>query len=65
MENFLKRVAKEIVENEVDSDMEYNIAMFIETYNLLLTEEQEAFLIKEINKLISKQGGLKWVILNM
>lgn len=57
MENFLKRVAKEIVENEVDSDMEYNIAMFIETYNLLLTEEQEAFLIKEINKLISKQGG--------
>lgn len=57
MENFLKRVAKEIVENEVDSDMEYNIAMFIETYNLLLTEEQEAFLIKEINKLISQQGG--------
>ena len=57
MENFLKRVAKEIVENEVDSDMEYNIAMFIETYNLLLTEKQEAFLIKEINKLISKQGG--------
>ena len=57
MENFLKRVAKEIVENEVDSNMEYNIAMFIETYNLLLTEEQEAFLIKEINKLISKQGG--------
>lgn len=57
MKNFLKLMAKEIVENEVDSDMEYNIAMFIETYNLLLTEEQEAFLIKEINKLISKQGG--------
>ena len=57
MENFLKRMAKEIVENEVDSDTEYNIAMFIETYNLLLTEEQEAFLTNEINKLISKQGG--------
>lgn len=57
MENFLKRVAKEIVKNEIDSDTEYNIAMFIESYNLLLTEEQEAFLIKEINLLISKQGG--------
>ena len=57
MKEFLKIVAKEIVTNEVDSDTEYNIAMFIETYNLLLTEEQEAFLIKEINKLISKQGG--------
>ena len=57
MKNFLKIVAKEIVANEIDSDMEYNIAMFIESYNLLLTEEQEAFLIKEINKLISKQGG--------
>lgn len=57
MENFLKIVAKEIVANEIDSDVEYNIAMFVETYNLLLTEEQEAFLIKEINKLISKQGG--------
>ena len=57
MKEFLKIVAKEIVTNEVDSNTEYNIAMFIETYNLLLTEEQEAFLIKEINKLISKQGG--------
>ena len=57
MKNFLKIVAKEIVTNEVDSDTEYNIAMFIETYNLLLTEEQEAFLTNEINKLISKQGG--------
>ena len=57
MKEFLKIIAKEIVENEVDSDMEYNIAMFIETYNLLLTEEQEAFLIKEINKLISQQDG--------
>lgn len=57
MKNFLKRVAKEIVTNEIDSNTEYDIAMLIETYNLLLTEEQEAFLIKEINKLISKQGG--------
>lgn len=57
MENFLKRVAKEIVENEVDSDMEYDIAMFVQSYNLLLTEEQEAFLIKEINLLISEKIG--------
>lgn len=57
MKNFLRIVAKEIVANEIDSDTEYNIAMFVETYNLLLTEEQEAFLIKEINKLISQQGG--------
>lgn len=57
MENFLKIVAKEIVANEIDSDMEYNIAMFVETYNLLLTEEQEAFLIKEINLLISEKIG--------
>ena len=57
MKNFLRIVAKEIVANEIDSDTEYNIAMFVESYNLLLTEEQEAFLIKEINKLISKKGG--------
>ena len=57
MKNFLKIVAKEIVANEIDSNTEYNIAMFVESYNLLLTEEQEAFLIKEINKLITKQGG--------
>lgn len=57
MENFLKRVAKEIVENEVDGDMEYDIAMFVQSYNLLLTEEQEAFLIKEINLLISEKIG--------
>ena len=57
MKEFLKIVAKEIVTNEVDSDTEYNIAMFIETYNLLLTEEQEAFLIKEINLLISEKIG--------
>ena len=52
MKNFLRIVAKEIVANEIDSDTEYNIAMFLESYNLLLTEEQEAFLIKEINKLL-------------
>ena len=57
MKNFLKLVAKEIVTNEIDSNTEYDIGMFIETYNLLLTEEQEAFLTNEINKLISKQGG--------
>ena len=57
MKNFLKIVAKEIVANEIDSNMEYNIAMFVETYNLLLTEEQEAFLIKEINLLISEKIG--------
>lgn len=57
MKNFLRIVAKEIVANEIDSNMEYNIAMFVETYNLLLTEEQEAFLIKEINLLISEKIG--------
>lgn len=57
MKNFLRIVAKEIVANEIDSDTEYNIAMFVESYNLLLTEEQEAFLIKEINKLISEKIG--------
>lgn len=57
MKKFLKIVAKEIVANEIDSDTEYNIAMFVETYNLLLTEEQEAFLIKEINLLISEKIG--------
>lgn len=57
MESFLRIVAKEIVANEIDSDTEYNIAMFVESYNLLLTEEQEAFLIKEINLLISEKMG--------
>ena len=57
MKNFLRIVAKEIVANEIDSNIEYNIAMFVETYNLLLTEEQEAFLIKEINLLISEKIG--------
>lgn len=57
MKNFLKIVAKEIVANEIDIDTQYDIDMFVETYNLLLTEKQEAFLIKKINKLISKQGG--------
>lgn len=50
-------MAKEIVANEIDSNIEYNIAMFVESYNLLLTEEQEAFLIKEINLLISEKIG--------
>lgn len=57
MKNFLRIVAKEIVANEIDSNIEYNIAMFVESYNLLLTEEQEAFLIKEINLLISEKIG--------
>lgn len=57
MEDFLKIVAKEIVANEIDNDVQYDIAMLIDSYNLLLTEEQEAFLTEEINKLISKQGG--------
>lgn len=57
MESFLRIVAKEIVANEIDSDTKYDIAMFVESYNLLLTEEQEAFLIKEINKLISEKIG--------
>ena len=57
MKNFLRIVAKEIVANEIDSNTEYDIAMFVETYNLLLTEEQEAFLIKEINLLISEKIG--------
>ena len=57
MKDFLKIVAKEIVANEIDTDTQYDIAMFVESYNLLITEEQEAFLIKEINKLISQQGG--------
>lgn len=57
MKKFFKIVAKEIVANEIDSDMEYNIAMFVQSYNLLLTEEQEAFLIKEINLLISEKIG--------
>ena len=52
MRNYLKQVAKEIVENEVKDNVEYDINMFIETYNLLLTKEQEEYLTKEIQKQI-------------
>ena len=52
MRNYLKQVAKEIVENEVKDNVEYNISMFIETYNLLLTKEQEEYLTEEIQKQI-------------
>lgn len=52
MKNYLKQVAKEIVENEVKDNVEYDISMFIETYNLLLTKEQEEYLTEEIQKQI-------------
>ena len=52
MRNYLKQVAKEIVENEVKDNVEYDISMFIETYNLLLTKEQEEYLTEEIQKQI-------------
>lgn len=55
MRNYLKQVAKEIVESEVQDDVEYDISMFIETYNLLLTREQEQYLIKEIDKQIKNR----------
>ena len=52
MRNYLKQIAKEIVENEVKDNVEYDISMFIETYNLLLTKEQEEYLTEEIQKQI-------------
>lgn len=52
MRNYLKQVAKEIVENEVEDNVEYDISMFIETYNLLLTKEQKEYLTEEIQKQI-------------
>ena len=52
MRNYLKQVAKEIVENEVKDNVEYDISMFIETYNLLLTKEHEEYLTEEIQKQI-------------
>lgn len=52
MQNYLKQVAKEIVENEMKDNVEYDISMFIETYNLLLTKEQEKYLTEEIQKQI-------------
>lgn len=56
MRNYLKQVAKEIVESEVQDDVEYDISMFIETYNLLLTKEQEKYLTEEIHKQINKRN---------
>lgn len=55
MQNYLKQVAKEIVENEVKDNVEYDISMFIETYNLLLTKEQERYLTEEIHKQIKNK----------
>ena len=55
MRNYLKQVAKEIVENEVKDNVEYDISMFIETYNLLLTKEQEKYLTEEIHKQIKNK----------
>ena len=55
MRNYLKQVAKEIVENEVKDNVEYDISMFIETYNLLLTKEQEEYLTEEIQKEINRR----------
>jgi hypothetical protein len=57
MKSYLKQIAKEIVENEVKDNVEYDISMFIETYNLLLTGEQEQYLIKEIDKQIKNRGN--------
>lgn len=55
MQNYLKQVAKEIVENEMKDNVEYDISMFIETYNLLLTKEQEKYLTEEIQKEINRR----------
>ena len=52
MKRYLKQIAKEIVESEVQDDVEYDTSMFIETYNLLLTKEQEEYLTEEIQKQI-------------
>ena len=55
MRNYLKQVAKEIVENEVKDNVEYDISMFIKTYNLLLTKKQEEYLTEEIQKEINRR----------
>lgn len=55
MRNYLKQVAKKIVENEVKDNVEYDISMFIKTYNLLLTKEQEKYLTEEIHKQIKNK----------
>lgn len=55
MRSYLKQVAKEIVRNEIQDDVEYDTSMFIQTYNLLLTEEQEQYLTKRIQKEINRR----------
>ena len=55
MKSYLKQIAKEIVENEVKDNVEYDISMFIETYNLLLTKKQEEYLTEEIQKEINRK----------
>ena len=51
MEEFLKIVAEEIHTNAIGSNCYYDIMTeTIENYDLLLTEEQEEFLIKEFCK---------------
>lgn len=55
MKSYLKQIAKEIVRNEIQDDVEYDISMFIQTYNLLLTEEQEQYLTKRIQKEINRR----------
>ena len=55
MRNYLKQIAKEIVENEVKDNVEYDISMFIKTYNLLLTKKQEEYLTEEIQKEINRR----------
>lgn len=44
------------MKSEVQDDVEYDISMFIETYNLLLTKEQEKYLTEEIHKQINKRN---------
>lgn len=58
MKSYLKKIAKEIVEKEVTDNVEYDISMFIETYNLLLTKEQEEYLTEEIQKQIRRDKNV-------
>lgn len=58
MKSYLKQIAKEIVEKEVTDNVEYDISMFIETYNLLLTKEQEEYLTEEIQKQIRRDKNV-------
>lgn len=55
MKSYLKQIAKEIVANEIQDNVEYDVGMFIETYNLLLTKEQEQYLTEEIHKQIKNK----------